>query len=125
MLIVIAEKDPYDLEVLKSGLSSPDREIVAVADGDNVITLARSRQIDVVIVSASIGHQGGFGVCYELKRMAENNEIMEPKVIVMKERDADAWLADWSMCDAHPTKPIDPAEIDELVTDLTAAPAAS
>ena len=53
--------------------------------------------------------------------MARDGEIPNPKVIVLLERSADAWLAGWSRCDAWRVKPVDPAEIDEIITDLLAA----
>jgi DNA-binding response OmpR family regulator len=121
VLLVIADKDPHELEVLRAGLTAPDREIIAFLDGDHVITLARSRSPDVVVVAASLGHQGGFAVSYELKRMADNGEITEPKTVVLLEREADTWLANWSRCDAYLTKPVDPAEVDSVVTDLAGA----
>ena len=122
MLLVIADKDPHELEVLRAGLTAPDREIIAFLDGDHVITLARSRSPDVVVIGASLGHQGGLAVSYELKRMADNGEITEPKVIVVLERQADSWLANWSRCDAYLVKPVDPADLDAVMTDLTGAP---
>jgi len=122
VLLVIADKDPHELEVLRAGLTAPDREIIAFLDGDHVITLARSRSPDVVVIGASLGHQGGLAVSYELKRMADNGEITEPKVIVVLERQADSWLANWSRCDAYLVKPVDPADLDAVMTDLTGAP---
>ncbi len=121
MLLVIADKDPHELEVLRAGLTGPDREIIAFIDGDHIITLARSRSPDVVVVASSLGHQGGFAVSYELKRMADNGEITEPKIVVLIEREADSWLANWSRCDAFLTKPVDPAEVDAIVTELAGA----
>lgn len=121
MLLVLADKDPYDLAALRSGLSAPDREIVEVKDGPNVVTLAHARGPDVVVVAASIGQMGGFAVSYELKIMADEGQIKDPVVIVLLERSADAWLANWSRCDAWRVKPVDPAEIDEIITDLLAA----
>lgn len=124
MLLVLADKDPYELAVLRSGLASPEREIVEVRDGPNVVTLAHARGPDVVVVAASIGQMGGFAVSYELKTMADEGKIKDPKVIVLLERSADAWLANWSRCDAWRVKPVDPAELDEIITDLVApAPA--
>jgi CheY-like chemotaxis protein len=121
VLIVLADKDPYDLAILRSAVASPDREIVEVQDGPNVVTLAHARGPDVVIVAASIGQMGGFAVSYELKTMADEGKIKDPKVIVLLERAADSWLAGWSRCDAWRVKPVDPAEIDEIITDLAGA----
>jgi CheY-like chemotaxis protein len=121
VLVVLADKDPYDIAALRSGLTSPDREIVEVSDGPNVVTLAHARSPDVVVVAASIGQMGGFAVSYELKTMADEGVIKDPKVIVLLERSADSWLAGWSRCDAWRVKPADPAEIDEIITDLVGA----
>jgi DNA-binding response OmpR family regulator len=122
MLIVIADHDPYDLLALQAGLVSPDREVLIVEDGENIVTLAQARSPDVVIVGSSIGQMGGFGVCRELKMLADTGDITEPKVIVLLERDADGWLAEWSRSDAHLTKPVDQAELDRVVRELVGDP---
>ena len=121
VLIAIADKDPYDLQVLEAGLAAPDREILIVADGENVVTLAESRQVDVVIVGASLGHMGGFAVARDLKIHADAGTIVAPKIIVMIEREADSWLANWSRCDAWIVKPVDIVALDRLVGELAAA----
>jgi DNA-binding response OmpR family regulator len=118
VLVVIADKDPYDLQALQAGLAAPDREIVIVADGENVITLAQSRHVDVVVVGSSLGQMGGFAVSRELKMVADTGAIAEPKVIVMLEREADAWLANWARTDAYLVKPVDVAELDALIGEL-------
>jgi DNA-binding NarL/FixJ family response regulator len=124
VLVVLADKDPYDLAALRSGIDAPDREIVEVSDGPNVVTLAHARGPDVVVVAASIGQMGGFAVSRELKTLADEGRIPDPKVIVLLERAADAWIAGWSRCDAWRVKPVDPAEIDEIISDLVGAPSA-
>jgi DNA-binding response OmpR family regulator len=123
VLIVIADKDPYDLQVLQAGLGAPDREVLIVADGDNVVTLAQSRRVDVAILGASLGHMGGFAVSRDLKIHADAGMLISPKVIVMIERDADAWLANWSRCDAWLVKPVDIVALDNLVGELAGSPA--
>jgi DNA-binding response OmpR family regulator len=122
VLIVVCDKDPYDLQALQAGLGAPDREVLLVSDGENVITLAESRPIDVVIVGASLGHMGGFAVSRELKQLVDTGAIKAPKVVVMLEREADAWVANWSRCDAFLVKPVDVVELERLVTDLVAQP---
>jgi DNA-binding response OmpR family regulator len=118
VFLVLADKDPYDLQALQAGLAAPGREVLIVEDGPNVITLAESRDIDVVVVGQSLGHMGGFAVSRELKQLAENGAIRAPKVIILLERAADAWLANWSRCDGYLLKPIDVAELDTLVEEL-------
>jgi CheY-like chemotaxis protein len=118
VFVVLADKDPYDLQALQAGLVAPGREVLIVEDGQNVITLAESRDIDVVVVGQSLGHMGGFAVSRELKQLSENGAIRAPKVVVLLERSADVWLANWSRCDAHLLKPIDVGQLDQLVEEL-------
>lgn len=118
MLIAVADKDPYDLQTLQAALASPDREVLIVADGENVVTLAQSRHVDVAILGASLGQMGGLAVARDLKMHADAGLLVAPKVIVMIEREADAWLANWSRCDAYLVKPVDVLELESLITEL-------
>jgi DNA-binding response OmpR family regulator len=124
VLIVLADKDPYELQALQACLAAPDREVLVLADGDNIVTLAESRSPDVVVVGQSLGHMGGFAVSRELKMLADTGAIREPKVLILLDRLADEWIADWSRCDAHITKPVDPAEVDRVVRELVGEPVA-
>jgi DNA-binding response OmpR family regulator len=122
VLIVLADKDPYDLLALQAALVAPDREVLVLADGDNIVTLAGSRSPDVVVVGSSLGHMGGFAVARELKMLSDTGAITEPKVLILLEREADAWLAEWSRADAYLTPPVDPADVDRAVRELVGEP---
>jgi DNA-binding response OmpR family regulator len=122
VLLVLADKDPYDLQALQAGLMAPDREILIVTDGDNIVTLCQARCPDVVVVGSSLGHMGGFAVARDIKMLVEQGVIKDSKVIVLLEREADAWLAKWSRCDAWLVKPVDPTDVDRLIAELCALP---
>lgn len=124
MLIVLADKDPYDLQALQAAIAAPDREVLIVEDGENILTLAQSRSPDVVVVGSSLGQMGGFAVARELKMLSENRGVRGPKLIVLLERSADVWLANWARADAYLIPPIDPADVDRIVRDLVAEPVA-
>lgn len=118
MLILLADKDPYDLQALQAGLAAPDREIVIVSDGESLVRLAEERSPDVVVVGSSLGQMGGLAVSRELKMLADTGAIVAPKILVILERGADSWIAEWSRCDAYLTKPVDPADVDNAVRGL-------
>jgi DNA-binding response OmpR family regulator len=124
LLIVLADKDPYDLQALQAALQGPDREVLIVEDGGNVVTLAQARSPDVVVVGSSLGQMGGFAVSRELKMLAEMGMITQPKVVVLLEREADSWLAAWSHCDVWRVKPVDFDEIERIVEGFVGQPAA-
>ncbi len=125
MLVVIAEKDPHDLEALRAAFESPDCEVLAAYDGKVAVTLARERKPEAVVLASSLGAMGGFAACREIKTSVDLGEIPEPKVVVLIEREADAWLAKWSRCDAFLVKSVDPSDVADLVSKLTAPRAAS
>lgn len=118
MRVVVADKDPYDLDAYRAALEAPDIKVVTAADGRELETLVREQLPEVVVVASSLGAMGGFAISRDLKTMAQAGEIPEPKVIVLIERDCDEWLARWSRCDAWRSEPIDGAELEELVREL-------
>lgn len=125
MLIVIAEKDPYDLQALQAAFEASDCEVLAGYDGRVALTLTRARSPDAVVVASSLGSMGGFAVSREIKTSAEAGEHREPKIVVLLEREADTWLAGWSRCDAWLVKPVDPVDVADLVRELLSPQPAS
>lgn len=125
MLVVIAEKDPYDLEALRAAFESLDCEVLAAFDGRVAVTLARERKPEAVVLASSLGSMGGYAACREIKTSVDLGEIPEPKVVVLIEREADAWLAKWSRCDAWLVKPVDSVDVADLVRNLLTPQAAS
>jgi CheY-like chemotaxis protein len=124
LLVLVADRDPAEREALKAGLDAGDCQVVTATDGPVIVNLAMQRSPDAVVVSSSLGRMGGFAVSRELKTLAAIGRIPEPKVVVLLDRDADAWLAGWAQCDAWRTKPVDAAEIDQLVRELVGSPVA-
>lgn len=125
MLVVIAEKDPHDLEALRAAFESPDCEVLAAYDGKVALTLARERKPAAVVLASSLGAMGGLATSREIKTSVDLGEIPETKVVVLIEREADAWIAKWSRCDAWLVKPVDPMDVADLVNSLLAPQAAS
>jgi DNA-binding response OmpR family regulator len=120
VIVVIAEKDPHDLEALRAAFEAPECEVLAALDGRVAVTLTRERKPEAVVLASSLGSMGGFAASREIKTSAELGEIPEPKVVVLIEREADAWLAQWSRCDAWLVKPVDPVDVADLVRELLA-----
>lgn len=117
MIVIVAEKDPIELASLRGALESPDCEVLSATDGMVVVNLAAQHEPHAVVVSSSLGRMGGLAVSRELKTMAEQGKIREPWVVVLIEREADAWVASWSRCDAWIVKPADPMDVANLVRE--------
>lgn len=118
VLVLVVDKDPYDLDALGSGLRAPDLTVATATDGPQALAVARADLPDVVVTASSLGQMGGFALSRELKTLAAAGALPEPKILILLERDHDAWLAAWSRCDAWRTKPIAPQDVEQLIREL-------
>jgi len=117
LIVVVADKDPVELAGMRGALESPENEVFSATDGAVVVRLTQQHEPHAVIVGASLGRMGGYAVSREVKTLAEQGKIREPWVVVLIEREADAWLAGWSRCDAWMLKPVDPIDVANLVRE--------
>ena len=124
MIVVVADKDPNELAGLRGSLQGPTDEVYSATDGPVALRLAVQHEPHAVVVGASLGRMGGFAVSRELKTLGEQGKIRQPWVVVLLEREADAWLAGWSRCDAWLVKPADPVDVANLVRDKVTPSAA-
>lgn len=119
MRILLADKDPYDLDSMRSELASPGTDVITTRDGREVVRLAAEERPDVVIVASSLGQMGGLAVARELKMLGDMmGADLAPRVIVLLERPNDKWLAEWSRADAWLVKPVDVEQLRELTLEL-------
>lgn len=118
MRVIVADKDPYDVDTYKASLEAPDVRVATATDGEDLMRLAREQLPDVIVVASSLGSMGGFAISRDLKTLATAGVIPEPKILVLLERDCDEWLARWSRCDRWLTKPVDSGELEGVVREL-------
>jgi DNA-binding NarL/FixJ family response regulator len=92
----------------------PEFEYVEVATEPVVVQNFDSGKIDLAILDGSAQPAGGIGIAKQMK-----DEIAScPPIVVLIERDADAWLATWSRAEAVASLPIDPLDLVSVVTAL-------
>ncbi len=81
---------------------------------DEVLAQVDRGGVDLVIVDGESQPTGGMGIARQLKY-----EIRDaPPVIVLVARQADRWLAHWSLADATLSFPLDPLTAAEAVAGL-------
>lgn len=118
MRVLVAHKDPHELDALRVAIEADDCEVVTAVDGPDTLDVAYAQHPDAVVVSASLGRMGGFAVSRELKRRAEAGELPEPKVLVILERAEDAWQAERAGADLWVPRPRDVGAVDQLVRQM-------
>jgi DNA-binding NarL/FixJ family response regulator len=87
---------------------------VECADQRDVIRHADEHDVDLLLLDGEAWPAGGIGIAHQVKE-----EVLDPPVtVVVVGRDADRWLAAWSLADAVLAHPLDPVTTAETLADL-------
>jgi DNA-binding response OmpR family regulator len=92
---------------------------VECATGDEVMAAVDGGSIDLCILDGEAQPTGGLA----LSRQLDQEVADRPAVCVLIARQADRWLAHWSMADGTLPLPIDPLTAPGVVADLLRAQA--
>jgi len=94
---------------------------VECATGDEVVAAVDAGGVDLCLLDGEAQPTGGMGISRQLR-----NEVADcPQLVVLIARQADRWLAHWSMADATLAYPIDPLTAADVVAGLLRARAAT
>ena len=84
---------------------------------DEVVAAVDRGGVDLCVLDGEAQPTGGMGISRQLK-----NEIADcPQLVVLIARQADRWLAHWSLADATLAYPIDPLTATDVVAGLLRA----
>jgi DNA-binding response OmpR family regulator len=87
---------------------------VECSTGDEVVAAVDAGGIDLCVLDGEAQPTGGMGISRQLKY-----EIADcPALVVLIARQADRWLAHWSLADATLAYPVDPLVAADVVAGL-------
>ncbi|SDY41395.1 hypothetical protein SAMN05661080_03409 [Modestobacter sp. DSM 44400] len=87
---------------------------VECATGEEVVAAVDAEGIDLCVLDGEAQPTGGMGISRQLK-----HEVADcPELVVLIARQADRWLAHWSLADATLAYPIDPLTAPDAVAKL-------
>ncbi|MPQ97657.1 hypothetical protein GB931_06930 [Modestobacter sp. I12A-02628] len=87
---------------------------VECSSGDEVVAAVDAGGVDLCLLDGEGQPTGGMGISRQLK-----HEITDcPAICVVIARQADRWLAHWSMADGTLAHPVDPLVAPEVVAGL-------
>jgi DNA-binding response OmpR family regulator len=106
--ILIAEDSPTVLAILKSTLEDAGYSVVAVADGQEALSKAKTERPDLFILDLMLPKVDGYKVCGMLK--FDKNFINTPVIILTaRAGDSDKAMAKDVKADDYMTKPFEPS----------------
>ena len=94
-------------DVVDAALGGDVSEVSWVRAGVEVLDAVREHEPDVVICDLQIGNMGGMATCLDLRMEAEMGRVMETRVLMLLDREADVYLARQAGADGWIVKPLD------------------
>ena len=122
MKVLLVSSDPSVRQTMALAARSASRaggverfEVLEAADGLRGIRLAWRHRPRLIVADEITSRAGAFALTKDLKGA-------EPPfpggIVILLERESDAWLADWAKADAWFVKPVDPFALAETLRGL-------
>lgn len=102
MRVLVVSRDESVIEDVRFGFPS-DAEVESVGDARAAREVLKDFRPSLVIADLMSGSAGGFVVAREMSQMAA---LIDVPVLILLDRDQDAWLADQAGATMHRTKPL-------------------
>ncbi|MDX1690656.1 MAG: response regulator [Acidimicrobiia bacterium] len=122
-ILVVADA-PWVVNDVHASLADTAYDVSVIGDpaivGDEFTDLAP----DAVVIDLQVGSMGGMAITRSIRNAARTAGVAVPPVIVLLDRDVDAFLARRAGADAHLRKPFGGFALRDLVDRLTAGEAA-
>jgi DNA-binding response OmpR family regulator len=101
---------------VKASLSLEPWEIVELSDPSEVGAVAEEERPQVTIVDMQVGSMGGMAIIRAIRDALDPEE--RPRMVLLLDRPADAFIARRAGADAHVLKPINTAELRQAVSPV-------
>ena len=116
-LILIADDNPANVDILRARLGTQGYEIVTATDGEEALTAARQRLPDLILLDVMMPKRDGFEVCRLLK--ADQALPLMPIILVTAKGDSRDIVAGLECGgDEYLTKPVDHAALTARVKSI-------
>lgn len=117
--ILVADDDPFILEIIKIEFESMDFEVITAADGEAALDVVRRELPDLIILDIMMPQLDGYKVC---RRLKANSRTADIPVIMLtaKSRKEDKFWGRDAGADEYVTKPFEPVELEAMVEKLIA-----
>jgi DNA-binding response OmpR family regulator len=118
--ILLVADSSWVVNDVRAALSDGRSSIDVVADPRQVAAAVATRQPDLLLVDLQVGSMGGMAVTRAVRDAAATNSGVRPPIVLMLDRDADAFLAGRSGADAWVRKPFSAEDLRTAVDGVLA-----
>ena len=117
MNILMVADHAHAAEQIRAAFGTADNTLFHVSTPTRALALLDDPEeygaYDLVVADNDMQPEGGLSLSREIKMRAMAGETMPP-IILLLARPQDAWLANWSQCDAWLIKPASPLDLGQV-----------
>ena len=114
--ILLATDADWLHEEIDAALAGDDVEVLRIREGVDVRPAVKELSPDLVILDLQIGNMGGMAACMDLRLDQSVDRLGPVKVLMLLDRDVDAFLASRAEADGWIVKPLDPFRLQRATT---------
>jgi DNA-binding response OmpR family regulator len=118
--VLLATDADWIHEDIDAALAGDDIEVFRVRRGVDVRPATRELSPDLVILDLQIGNMGGMATCMDLRLDESVDRLDHVQVLILLDRDVDAFLAKRAGADGWIVKPLDAFRLRAAATALLA-----
>lgn len=125
MKVLVAADAEWVRNQVRSAFVAPGQEVIEVTQGQAVKAAVAEHEPDLVVLDLQIGNMGGIAVAIELRLEEAAGRLDRSTVLLLLDREVDAFVARRADADATLVKPVDAGTLRRTAKRLlTAADAA-
>jgi DNA-binding response OmpR family regulator len=114
--ILLATDADWIHDEVDAALAGDDIEVLRLRQGVDVLPAVKQLQPDLVVLDLQIGNMGGMAACMELRLDESVGRLDHVPVLMLLDRDVDAFLAVRAEADGWMVKPIDAFRLRRAAT---------
>ena len=107
-------------EEVDAALAGDDIEVLRVRQGVDVLPAVHELAPDLVVLDLQIGNMGGMAACMNLRLDESVDRLPHISVLMLLDRDVDAFLSNRAEADGWIVKPLDAFRLRKAATALLA-----
>ncbi len=118
--VLLATDADWIHEDVDAAIAGDDIEVLRVREGIEVRPAVQTGEFDLVVLDQQIGSMGAMAACMDLRLDESVGLLDHVPVLILLDRDVDAFLAARSDADGWLVKPVDPFMLRRAATSLLA-----
>jgi DNA-binding response OmpR family regulator len=116
--VLLATDADWIHEEIDAALAGDDIEVLRVRQGVEVLPTVKELDPHLVVLDLQIGNMGGMATCMDLRLDESVGKLGHTRILMLLDRDVDAFLANRSGADGWIVKPLDAFRLRKAATAL-------